>query len=302
MNYKNTYWMLCFLLLLLFGCEGAFETTLQIEPPEHTPKLSINAFGSTQTNALRVYVTKTVGLLDNIAESNLIINDATVSLYEDDNLLYSLPVINDEQASFNYIMEPGNVEFKQGSTYTLEVIAPGFPVVTSSAMVPDDVPLNKIEFEENGPNVDFDEESSEIEIAFQDPINIDNYYEVSGAVMTPDTFSTLNFWPISTNSFDPAPLEGIARRSLIFDDTSFDGENKTLSLSIRPISQQEADERLYFLWRTTSRAHFLYNKTTAKHEEQDENPFASPVQIFTNMDGGIGIFSIVNEQLIKVIE
>ena len=302
MSYKNTYWMLCFSFLALFGCGGSFETTIQIDPPQHTPKLSVNAFGSTKTNALRVYVTKTIGLLEDITESNLIINDATVTLYEDGNLRYTLPVTTGEQVSFNYNMEPGNVVLKKGSTYTLEVIAPGFPVVTSNVMVPEDVPLNKIEFEENGPDIDFDEESSEIEISFQDPVDIENYYEVSAAVVNPDTPSTIDFWPIFTDSFDPAPIEGIDCRSLIFDDTSFDGENKTLSLSIRPFSQEEADERLYFLWRTTSRAHFLYNKTTAKHEEQDGNPFASPVQIFTNMDGGIGIFSIVNEQVVKVIQ
>lgn len=301
MNYKSTYLILGLALLTLLGCEDAFETTLEIDPPPHTPRLSINAFGSTKTNALRVYVTKTVGILENANRSSVLINDATVSLYKDDNLLYTLPLAL-EDSPFNYNMEPGNVIFEKGSTYTLEVTAPGFPMVSSTAIVPEDVPLNKIEFEENGPNTDFDDESSEIEITFQDPLDIDNYYEVSGAIINLDTFTERDFWPLDTDSFDPAPIQGIDRRSLIFDDTSFDGENKTLSFTILPLTRQDADAILYFLWRTTSKEHFLYNKTTAKHDEQDGNPFASPVQIFSNMEGGIGIFSIVNEQVVKVIE
>jgi len=115
-----------------------------------------------------------------------------------------------------------------------------------------------------------------------------------------ENFGNPFYREIDIDTFDPAAQEGISYANLIVNDLSFDGESKTLPIIFNRQSSQAIDD-LFVLWRVTSEDHYLFNKTARRQINTEENPFSTPVQIYSNIENGIGIFSIVNEQLIKVV-
>ena len=172
--------------------------------------------------------------------------------------------------------------------------------MTGLCTVPLSVPLDQIRFEEDGPAIDNSINKSEIEIEFKDTPGVSNFYEVS-ALHFEENFGFEPFYSVVFGeSLDPATTTGINYASLILDDLSFEGEIKNLSIIIDKQNIQTVEEKLYLSWRVTTEDHFLFNKSTRAQIDQEGNPFASPVQVFSNMENGIGIFSIVNENIIKV--
>lgn len=297
---SQLYIPLTIILLALSGCEDAFTTTLTIDPPSHTDRLVIHAYGSTNDNRLKVHLTRSSGILDNV--NNNLVAGATVTLWKGSELVKQLYEISSgSDFRFNYeLLNNGteNFEYEKGVTYRIEVEADGFPKARGIATVPQDIPLFKQKFEEDGTSLESGDFNSEIEIAFQDPADQENFYEV-GVSLLIDNGGNPFYDEIFTETYDPAAQEGISYANLIVNDLSFDGELKNFPLIIRKFDDQDIDD-MFVLWRVTSEDHYLFNKTARRQDNLDENPFASPVQVFSNIQNGIGIFSIMNETFVKV--
>ncbi len=278
------------------GCEDAFETTLEIDPPEHTDRLVIHAYGSTNDRDLKVHLTRSSGLLDNV--QNNLISGAKVTLWKGQTQIIELIELPFGNSAFNYILPEGSLVYEKGATYRLEVEADGFEKAIGTSTVPNDIPLLKQRFEVNGTSLESGDSNSEIEIEFQDPANEENFYEV-GVILQVDNNGNPYNQEVYTETYDPAAQDGISYANLIVNDLSFDGELKNFPLIIDKFEEQDIDN-MYVLWRVTSEGHYLFNKTARKHDDQDGNPFATPVQVYSNIQNGIGIFSIMNEEYVKV--
>lgn len=291
------YILLIFFALVLSGCEGAFETTLEIDPPAHTDRIVVHAFGSTNGEDLKANVTQSSGLLEPI--QNNLISGAKVTLWKDQMQLAQLKEITaGSNFRFNYVLPEGSIDYEIGATYRLEVEAEGFEKAIGLATVPQSIPLLKQKFEEDGTSLESGDSNSEIEIEFQDPANQEDFYEVGVALLI-DNGGNSYYDEVYTETYDPAAQDGISYSNLIVNDLSFDGELKNFPLIIRKFSEQDIDN-MFVLWRVTSEGHYLFNKTARKQDDLDGNPFASPVQVYSNIENGIGIFSIMNEEFIKV--
>ena len=53
--------------------------------------------------------------------------------------------------------------------------------------------------------------------------------------------------------------------------------------------------RLYTILRTTTEEYYKYNYTRDLQASTEDNPFAQPVQVFDNIEGGLGIFAGYNQ-------
>ena len=291
------YIPLMVLAFIISGCEDAFETTLEIDPPPHTDRLVVHAYGSTNGEDLKVHLTQSSGILDNV--QNNLISGANVTLWKGQEQLAQLTEINSgSNFRYNYILAEGSITYEIRATYRLEVVADGFEKAIGTATVPQDIPLLKQKFEEDGTSLESGDFHSEVEIEFQDPANQEDFYEV-GVVLLIDNGGNSYYDEVYTETYDPAAQEGISYSNLIVNDLSFDGELKNLPLIIEKFDEQ-AIENMYVLWRVTSEGHYLFNKTARKQDDLDGNPFASPVQVYSNIENGIGIFSIMNEEFVKV--
>lgn len=300
MNYLNKLLILLIAITVsLTSCEDAFTTTLEIDPPEHTDRLVIHAYGSTNGMDLNVHLTKSIGLLDddNIEVS---VAGAEITLWKDDNLIAELEELNIGGSNFryNYHLPEGSINYEKGATYRLEVIAEGFEKAVGTTVVPNDIPLLKQRFEEDGTSLESGDFNSEVEIEFQDPQGQADFYEV-GVTLKIDNGGNPYYQEVFTETYDPSGQQGLSYANLIINDPSFDGELKNFPLIIERFDEQAIDN-MFVLWRITSEGHYLFNKTARRQDDLDENPFASPVQVYSNIENGIGIFSIMNESFVKV--
>lgn len=290
---NKIYLISLFLLVTsLWSCEDAFETTLEIDPPEYTKQLSIQAYGSTRDSVLRVSVTSTTGVLEEKTKDQIKVTDAILLLYKNDVFVDTVP--NGTWDGFDYTYF--NINFEPGAVYKLVVEAPGFPTATAEAILAEASEVKSAIFNENGISNDIGEDNSEIEILIADDVSTENYYEVTPVIM--DNIGSSNH--IRIESVDPIVLQGFHYNILIFDDLSFNGMEKKLLLSTNKKKKSDVKDKLFINWKDISKAHFLFSKTARIQSDSEDNPFSTPIQIYSNIDNGVGIFSIANERLIKV--
>jgi hypothetical protein len=245
-----------------------------------------------------VQVSRSVALLENGEFDELQISDANVRLYKNDTLIHSLT--EKPNSPGVYIMETGIHDYDLGGTYELRVKADGYPPVNAFTVAPLSNDPIKIDFEEYGFSFDSDDYSS-INITINDPIDIDNFYELSVLEVRnsglQNTYRRYYF-----DYIDPIFEEGL--NNVIISDASFNGEEKTFELLIeRAIIDfnPEILDSMYVNYRVISKDQYLFQKTAEKNITSKDNPFSTPVQIYTNIENGLGIFTIANDQFLKVI-
>ena len=77
---------------------------------------------------------------------------------------------------------------------------------------------------------------------------------------------------------------------------AFEGKGKDLSLLIdRTFESQAREFDISVIWRSATEDYYKYVRTAKVHYESSENPFATPADVYSNIDGGLGIFYIINE-------
>jgi len=80
----------------------------------------------------------------------------------------------------------------------------------------------------------------------------------------------------------------------IFTDLTFDGQSKTIDIAINTYEIEEKVEELDFfeirIFNIT-RAAYLYNKSYDLYLNASGNPFAQPIQVYSNVNGGFGLFA-----------
>ena len=118
--FSRLYVSLMIIVFTFSGCEDTFETTLEINPPEHADRLVVHAYGSTNGEDLKVYLTQSSGLLESL--QNNLISKATVTLWKDQVQLAELEEVSfGSNYQFNYILPEGTIVYEKGATYRLDV-------------------------------------------------------------------------------------------------------------------------------------------------------------------------------------
>ena len=146
----------------------------------------------------------------------------------------------------------------------------------------------------------------EATITFQDPPNISNYYmlEVFVTGMYYDEWEqdSIEIREPLQISCDDINVETVNRFNfggfentylyLMLKDQNFDGENYSLTFSV--INYAELKEMDLFgeiRLVNTSEEYFNYLKSFNMYQRTINNPFATPVQVYSNVNNGMGIFA-----------
>ncbi|MFQ5636990.1 MAG: DUF4249 family protein [bacterium] len=74
-----------------------------------------------------------------------------------------------------------------------------------------------------------------------------------------------------------------------FDDALFDGEFYDLDISFYNYS--EPIEMFIVVLLTTSESYYNFHKSVDQQNATEDNPFAEPVPIYTNIENGLGVFA-----------
>ena len=303
------------LLLVVALSFGACETIVDVDIPNEPPRLVANAFLQADS-AVVVELTQSQSILINADLKS--VRGATVSLLEE-----AQPVATLEESQ-----TPG-IYFSTftpsvGKTYTLRVSKDGFESVEAITFIAPPVPIQSIEMDtsvfinsylnfEDSLIIDRNVVVDEVRLSLDDPTNERNYYEVSMyryiIQLQPryddennfiDNDTVRYFSPIYLRSDDPAiaggesdPLEGdseVYGIALLFNDDLFDG--RQYSLRFRPEQYgfyNDQEPQLYVVLRTINEAQYRYLRSVDLQYENEGNPFAEPVQVYTNVQNGFGI-------------
>jgi len=140
----------------------------------------------------------------------------------------------------------------------------------------------------------FEQEFS-FELVLSDNGNQDNYYQLL-LVILDDFDGNPSITGFSTNSpllaDQGSPFGGeedgteFFFTDAFFTDDAFSGESISLELSASYPSSPTAIQYV-----SCTEEYYLYKLTLQNFYENNGNPFAQPVQIYSNIEGGLGIFA-----------
>ena len=292
----NLNFYLFLTLLFLSSCgEDFFSTTLDIEAPTPEKILVTHAFLNFDTNEMAAWVSQTESILNNSFDRTQLEN-AQLTLSDDLDNTFNLSLTDTNQKE--YIINSISAD---ASEVTVVSEAPGYEdSARANQQVPQKSILKDLKFISDG-GIDTEGDlRSAVEIEFDDPAGTENFYEVFISIRSSNDVNDPFLNSTYTDSNDPIVSKGYDYYSVIFDDSTFDGQTKNINLSFYPISEAEAENRIFITWRDISKDYFRFTKTLRAFDEQEDNPFTTPVQIFSNFENGHGIFSLYREQVVPV--
>ena len=279
--------------LLFTNCTKEIEFDAQ----DIAPRIVVNSL-FTNDSLWTANISRSVGVLETTSYTS--IDDADVSIF-DGNGVQVTTLTN--QGDGLYTSLTGATP-QADELYTIEVTAPGYTSVSATNRIPTAVQINSIDTV-SSTNSD-GEDILETTINFQDPPANENYYMVEVLVKGTwiDEFEgdTIEFREPLRISCNDINVETINRFNsggfentylyLMLKDENFDGEDYALTFSVINYAELK-DLELFGEIRlvNTSEAYFNYLKSFNMYQSASGNPFATPVQVYSNVENGMGIFA-----------
>jgi len=281
--FRLAVWLCLFAALP--ACEKDISSSVTIDTE---PQLVVSAFISPQDSVLQVKVSQSrpvIGIYPTGEEAE--ITNATVKLSQGGRTItftYSAT-----PGRWIYEADPTSLPILPGQTYTLVVTTPDGHQVTAACTVPtvEGVTISDLKLSARKATMSDGHEYDEHTFSYkwQDAPGVENFYQ------------TLT----EKESKDPQ-TNNLVRYQLYNNDDLFTDERKdgqTFAASERyqvfPGQPNPKPYNLHVCLAVTDRAYYLYHQSIKKQQETNGNPFAEPVLIYSNVTGGIGIFSAYNQ-------
>lgn len=277
------------LLVTVGGCEK--EIPFDIDDAD--VKTVVNCLFDTDSTWV-LEVSKSRSILDEDSELSLV-SDATVRIYNPDGSSELLSHLG--EGLYGSDSKP-----ERGSTYSLEVAVPGQETVTASNSLNSGAEIVRID---TGSTVIGGWPVNEVTITLKDVPNIDNFYNIklrsnywewTYNPVTQDVDSGIvfgNVWFTSADAVFGGGGGGVldqkdfGPRGASFNDELFSGEERSITLSYYNWDLEDLSVTVS----SGSEDFFLYERTFDLYQQTSDNPFAQPVQVYSNIENGLGIFA-----------
>lgn len=278
------------------------EKEIIVDVPKYEAKLVLNSYAVTG-DTVYVAVGKSIGILDYKYGKDLEIKNASLVLKADgmpDDALEYDPAIRAYKA---------HTVAQSGKSYTLVATAPGYAEATANTVVPSAVTIDSIRRIPNA-KLDIDgNQQDELRIIFKDPPATGDYYILS--ITKPQGQDTIyhEYQSNCVNTTD-ASVESIYNENIdqntclpgdaiFFRDVLFNGTTKELRLFVPSgyaapgtIFGDSVYTQVQLLHVTE--AYFRFSKSYRFASDNRGNPFAEPSNVYTNVNNGYGIFSMMS--------
>jgi Domain of unknown function (DUF4249) len=282
-------------ILILSSCER--ETHINIPP--QIPKLVAESRQG-QNVLPEARISRTRGVTDplplNGQPDQYVVKNAIALLYENDVLKDTLKYNNGTERYKATI-----TTIQAGRTYKLVLTAPNFPGAEAISFTPVLVPINNLTFTRNV-RVDADGNSQdEVKLSFTDNGATEDYY----LLRIMDAYGDW-LYCVNTNDKDVEKLvyedpfypdDCLQSDRLLLSDKNFNGATKTLifyadagSLDqqiISPGTTRKATVELLHI----NKDYYKYIRSLNSYENAVDNPFAEPVNLYSNVKNGYGLFT-----------
>jgi hypothetical protein len=270
--------------LLLAACE---KEVAGIKLPESDAKLVVQCFISPQDDYLTAFVSRSVPVLGPANPADIQVQDATVALSDG---VRSVRLSYDASQSA-YIHrhradgEPFNVV--PGKVYSLRVTTPQGEVVTAACTVPAAPPATIVVSADSARDDNKNRYYYRMRVIWPDPPDQVNYYRVDGYADA-----------TTEQTYDGEPTAGIIvpaewEASAFIRDEGRDGV-----LMVSPWGNCRDNTNkpflrclLYASVLHTDEHYYRYHHSVRRARQSQDNPFAEPVLVYSNTEGGLGIFA-----------
>ena len=289
-------------LLFLLSISLAYiscEKVIPFDGDVNTPKLVINSvFESDST--FKVHVSSSRSVIDTASFKN--IDDAIVTIKDgNENIIETL---NHVENGFY----KGQTFPQENQTYILEINHTNYANITASDSLPSPITINSVD---TSTMVDpINGNRLQISMNFDDPENTQNYYLIETysvneylVIKNSDTTeyeldTTKQFMVLTDEVFQNGGSPW--REQGLFNDLLFNGQNKTLELEIPNDSWSGSEDGYDWSYKTLTLRLYLHNITLSYYyyrtslelfQNASGNPFAQPVQVYSNIENGFGVFA-----------
>lgn len=308
---KSIYTLSILAILLFTSC----ERDSYIELPAHNSMLVINC--KFNTDSLWLFrVSESLSMLDT---ANIKYNtSATIKILKDGQVVETLNNANQIKDGFYQSRTQPEI----AETYSIEVSSNGFPTATASETLPKSIQVEDIETEifvtehyrdeyevyDDEGNImpdtmevfEYWEFNYNISFVINDNSDESNYYSFfmytqdTSYAWNEETFeedtSKLAIYKntVYLESNDPSVV--ILNNSTIFNDELFNGKNKRITFKGVGYSDKPS-QRYYLKINALSEAYDNYERSYELYWNKDGDPFSEPVQVYSNVNNGFGIFA-----------
>ena len=286
--------------LLLLTVWWSCETVVDFDVPRTPPKLVLNGIFE-EGRPMQVHLSASRHILDK--EPPPAVEGAQVQVYAHDTLLVTLAdSLEGKYMAYDLLAQ-------RGVTYTVTAVKEGYESISATVTVPADtarvvdMQMDTVEVNEFG----FTTRYPRLQIKVEDPAGQEDfymiavykegyYYEYDYTVEPPVLIDSTEYYEqMDIYTRDPGVEEYMDYgQELIFKDDLFDGRQYTFNILLTNyINDYQDFPEGNFTYRTAvakiSRGYYLYKASYEYQVWNTGNPFAQPVQVYTNVNNGYGI-------------
>jgi len=288
-------------ILILNAC----RKKLDIEIPKGQEHIVVNGI-TTNDSLIEINISKSQDILNNDSIEN--ITNASVKLYEGENFIENLTHLTKGNYISSFTPQIGNQYKILISSGELKPVNAKMQLYEPTQIVSIDTTIDVIEN-----NYDFGYSSKEYKIHYKiklnDNANKNNYYFLALSATNPrydyetDPPSIIGYFEENTyydsndiifNNANEFTLGGMF--GLAFNDEMFNGQQYSIDISTshyfdRPYSKDAENLQVKVKLLSISEDIYRYIVSYNLNQETEYDPFAQPVQVFTNIENGLGLFS-----------
>ncbi|HSI76396.1 MAG TPA: DUF4249 domain-containing protein [Lunatimonas sp.] len=270
-------------LMTVTSC-NFFDKEINLEIPEHTPRIVVNAIVEAGGEELRLAITRSLGMRDTSSFSEPLPNPEILAIVNGQSF------IDFQLDTANHYVIPATIQ--TGDRIELEVRAPNMETVFSETVVPVAPHIRNVKL--GGTVYDFGGwEKREISFVIQDIPSQENFYSVKFIQEREDFPNYFGSLGIGIDS--PITWLNYVYSGLAFTDAVFRDGEATITIwvdeyHISRISDQTSN---FLLVETLEKANYDYRTTFYTHyNNQQPGLFGGePAPMVNNVRGGFGLFS-----------
>ncbi len=277
------------IVVLLSSCrEDPFSIAIDLEDPQFEKQLVIHCYVTSTTKEVVVSMADAKSIFDEDQTSNGVIGN--ISIYQDGiELIEFVEPIAMTSPNYTYKLQdafgllPGEIE--------LRASAEGYPDVYATQKFPTLVPISNIDFEKNSYINNLGNVIDKFEITFNDPVDEENFYEVSVVSIDSTCSSSEGFvWDVKyIETRDLIANRSGNYNSITLSDETFNGLPYTLVFGANEVRSN--GHNMQISWKCITKEQYQYSRSLDNFENQEVlGSFGQPVTLFSNTEGGIGFF------------
>lgn len=301
-------WGIVSLAFSLASCGSLVQDVPDSRVPQEPQKPVIVGFISPQDSLLAVSVKLTQTVLGTQPFINNGVPNAVVTLSNGQKFIALSFVQNSDGV---YSAPARNFPIIAGQTYQLSVSMPSGQTLTSSAKVPEAVAITNTLFDSSKIVQGYQSYKYTVRIGWKDPAGQPNYYRIMGDQVNTQTIPTgPNGQTATFTNINPVYFENEEPRYVLTDNDA-DGNQftssrgtyaKTLIANINGKQTNTPAGPLTLSLLSTDKAYYLYHEALNRYRATEGNPFAEPVLLPSNIQGGgLGCFAAYNGSSLKIV-